>query len=374
LSLDHAAQTFVFEEVAQLSCSLNRIFGADQADSQFTAEDLRFLAARDGYPPQPLASGVFTAIRVLTDNVAALRAGGAARPTAASSMHSARSRRREPGRRIRRARATLPGEADIAREIGRDVDPDAVFTARKPARRGRCTARCSAQRTLPPLDGGGSYQPDAEGAGRRACATLVDLLAARARDGVALGAGQYAGADNMTDRVAALSMPHDVPERTAAFDFYARYSDDPLTSTSGSRCRQRSRIPQRSRVRRSPHAAFSMQTGICARADRCFRDAEPARVHRADGAGYDFLVKTVFALDPMNPQVAARLLSALKSWRVLEPSWCARAEAALAGIGRNSDLTRCSRYRRPRPGAVLARRAHSRPFGLHDRREATVST
>ena len=26
---------------------------------------------------------------------------------------------------------TLPGEADIAREIGENVDPDAIFTARK---------------------------------------------------------------------------------------------------------------------------------------------------------------------------------------------------------------------------------------------------
>ena len=45
-----------------------------------------------------------------------------------------------------------------------------------------------------------------------------------------------------------------------------------------------------------------------------------------------FIVDTVLALDPKNPQVAARLLSALKSWRVLEPGRRARAEAALRRV------------------------------------------
>ena len=50
-----------------------------------------------------------------------------------------------------------------------------------------------------------------------------------------------------------------------------------------------------------------------------FAMANQTQFNRADGAGYDFLADTVLALDPQNPQVAARLLSALKSWRALEP-------------------------------------------------------
>ena len=61
---------------------------------------------------------------------------------------------------------------------------------------------------------------------------------------------------------------------------------------------------------------------------------------RADGAGYDFTVDTVLTLDGKNPQVAARLLSALRSWRVLEPTRRARAPAAL------------ERIIRPRPASV----------------------
>ena len=62
--------------------------------------------------------------------------------------------------------------------------------------------------------------------------------------------------------------------------------------------------------------------------------------NRADGAGYDFLVDTVFALDSKNPQVAARLLSALKSWRVLEPARRALAEASLRRVAAQPSLSR----------------------------------
>ena len=37
--------------------------------------------------------------------------------------------------------------------------------------------------------------------------------------------------------------------------------------------------------------------------------------HARDGSGYGFLVEQVSALDPMNPQVTARLLGAFGRWR-----------------------------------------------------------
>jgi aminopeptidase N len=47
----------------------------------------------------------------------------------------------------------------------------------------------------------------------------------------------------------------------------------------------------------------------------------------------------VLALDPKNPQVAARLLSALKSWRMLEPARRARAQAALRRVAAAPSLS-----------------------------------
>ena len=63
-----------------------------------------------------------------------------------------------------------------------------------------------------------------------------------------------------------------------------------------------------------------------------FALANHKEFNRADGAGYDFLVETVLAIDPRNPQLAARLLAALKSWRVLEPVRRALAQSALQRV------------------------------------------
>ena len=63
-----------------------------------------------------------------------------------------------------------------------------------------------------------------------------------------------------------------------------------------------------------------------------FAHGEPDAVQPRRRPGYDFVAETVLALDPKNPQVAARLLSALKSWRVLEPKRRALAQAALQRV------------------------------------------
>jgi len=48
----------------------------------------------------------------------------------------------------------------------------------------------------------------------------------------------------------------------------------------------------------------------------------------------------VLALDPKNPQVAARLLGAFRSWRALEATRRARAEAALRRVAATPALSR----------------------------------
>ena len=79
-----------------------------------------------------------------------------------------------------------------------------------------------------------------------------------------------------------------------------------------------------------------------------FAMANQKEFNRPDGTGYDFVVETVLALDPKNPQLAARLLSALKSWRVLEPARRALAQAALRRVAAISPLS-------PDIGDIVAR-------------------
>jgi len=52
------------------------------------------------------------------------------------------------------------------------------------------------------------------------------------------------------------------------------------------------------------------------------------------------VAETVTNLDSKNPQVAARLLSAFKSWRALEPGRRGKAEAALRRVAAIETLSR----------------------------------
>src|SRR5262249_56975702 len=81
------------------------------------------------------------------------------------------------------------------------------------------------------------------------------------------------------------------------------------------------------------HPAFSMANPNRVRAlIGAFAMSNQTQSNRADGQGYSFIVETVLALDPKNPQLAARLLSALKSWRALHPHRRALAQAALRRV------------------------------------------
>ena len=150
------------------------------------------------------------------------------------------------------------------------------------------------------------YTPDAASAGRRALRnTCLDLLVAtRRHDAISLAARQYQAADNMTDRMAALSTLSlcDVPERAAALDdFYARYAGDPLIIDKWFTLQ--ATIPEPATLDRvkalTAHPAFSFTNPNRVRAlIHAFALANQTEFNRADGAGYDFVVDTVLALDP----------------------------------------------------------------------------
>ena len=253
-------------------------------------------------------------------------------------------------RRSSRSRSALPGEADIAREIGRDVDPDAIFTARIGAAReiGTHLAAALAER-YERLTGTAPYRPDAASAGRRALRNVcLDLLVAAARSPARSSAPtqQYQSADNMTDRhgraLDAVAARH-AAAHAALEDFYARYANDPLIVDKWFSLQ--AAIPEPATLDRvkalTAHPAFSFANPNRVRAlISAFAMANQTQFNRADGAGYDFIVETVLALDPKNPQVAARLLSALKSWRVLEATRRALAEAALRRVKAQPSLSR----------------------------------
>jgi len=352
IELSQPGQSVVFTGVAERPIlSLNRGFSAPvRLALPIEPHDLRFLATHDCDPFNRWQAAQTLAMSVLTANVAALRRGAPAGEEAglAAALGAVLADTTlEPAF----VALTLmpPSENDIAREIGHDIDPEAIFIARKNLRAvvGRNLAATLTEKYRQMMTPG-PYRPDAASAGRRSLKNVcLDLLTAtEGLEAIALAFSQYQSADNMTDRMAALETLalHDRPERRQALEaFYASYQDDPLIIDKW--LALQAAIPEPGTLDRvralTAHPAFSMANPNRVRAlIGSFAQVNHTQFNRADGAGYDFVADTVLTLDPKNPQVAARLMGAFRSWRVLEPQRREHAEATLRRVAAAPSLSR----------------------------------
>ncbi len=234
----------------------------------------------------------------------------------------------------------LPGEADIAREIGANVDPGAIFAARKALRETIGAGLAVELRALyGSLAQDGAYSPDAAAAGLRALRNAaLDLYAAANADGLALAETQFTQARFMTDKIAGLGILalHPGAARERAFEaYYEIYKNEPLAIDKWFALQ--AAIPEAGALERirtlMNHPAFSLSNPNRARAlIGAFAAGNQTQFNAPDGSGYDFVAAIVLQLDEKNPQVAARLLGAFKSWRALEPQRRGLAEAALRRV------------------------------------------
>jgi aminopeptidase N len=244
---------------------------------------------------------------------------------------------------------TLPSEADVAQEIGQDVDPDAIHGARSEMRR-RIGQGCAKhlRRLYESLTDSGPYSPDATSAGRRALRNAsLDLLAASDPSmGEALAVRQLESASNMTDRLAALSvlttLPGEVREEAIA-RFGDRYRNEPLVLDKWFTLQ--ASIPEDGTLERvkglMQHPAFSIANPNRVRSlIGSFAMLNQVQFNRADGAGYRFLASIVLRADELNPQLAARLLTAFSTWRTMKNARRSHAEQALRSIAQKPNLSR----------------------------------
>jgi aminopeptidase N len=344
LVLSEPAASFEFTGIDEAPVlSINRGFSAPiKLNTDLDAGGLAFLAAHDSDPFNRWQALQTISMRLLIDNVAALHAGKM--PRADEKLLAALTAILGDAA-LQPAFVALalvsPGEGDIAREIGRDIDPDAIFRARKTLRAsigdrlGPALAKAYERMTVP-----GPYSPDAASAGRRALRNVaLDLLAAAGTpEAIARAARQYDAADNMTDRTAALATLslHAGPERDRVFaDYYTRYAADALVIDKWFGLQ--AMIPQPDTLDKvrdlTAHPAFSFANPNRVRAlIGAFAQGNPTQFNRADGAGYEFIADNVLALDPKNPQLAARLATSFRTWRTLEQGRRGKAQAALERI------------------------------------------
>ncbi len=244
---------------------------------------------------------------------------------------------------------SLPSEADIAQEIGKDVDPDAIHRARKEMRQ-HLGATCfehlmNFYQSLVPAE---TYSPDAASAGKRALrnAALDLLTAADQETGEKLASRQFETATNMTDRLAALNVLVTIPGTTrenAIAMFEERYRNEPLVLDKW--LALQASIPEDTTLERVErlmnHPAFSMNNPNRVRSlIGSFAMLNQVQFNRKDGAGYTFLASIVLRADELNPQLASRLLTAFSSWRMMESTRRAHARRALQSIAQKTNLSR----------------------------------
>ncbi|NEU11854.1 aminopeptidase N [Methylobacterium sp. BTF04] len=245
----------------------------------------------------------------------------------------------------------LPGAGDVAGEIGANIDPDAIHAARLTLRRhighglmGRLHGLRDA--LADPADA--AFSPDAAAAGRRSLRNVaLDLIAAGdPASGADLAAEQIAAATTMTDRLAGLSVLATIPgpQREAALAAFAtRYRDEPLVLDKWFAIQAgiaEADTPQRIAALQQ-HPAFAMTNPNRVRAlIGGFSMGNPTQFNRPDGAGYALVAQAILTIDKSNPQLAARLLTAFGSWRMLEPVRRDRAEATVREIHAAPGLSR----------------------------------
>jgi aminopeptidase N len=187
--------------------------------------------------------------------------------------------------------------------------------------------------------------PSGRGARKVKTQVLVYTAAADPAKAAALAAYQYDRADNMTDRQGALMVLAGLQssEREQRLgDFYARYSDNELVIDKWFTLQAMSLHPDViAQVEAlAGHADFTMRNPNRVRSLYMAFAGNPQGFHDIGGAGYRMIADVIIALDPLNPQTAARFVSPLGKWRRIEPGRAQLMKRELERIAATMNLSR----------------------------------
>ncbi len=214
---------------------------------------------------------------------------------------------------------TLPSEEYLAEQM-EVVDVEGIHAA-------RLFARQTLARSLRPLweqtyqanQASGPYRYEPKLAGQRALRNLclAYLVSLEDDDAVQMALEQFATSDNMTDQMAAFSpLAHSgrAERRQVIADFYQQWQGDPLVLDKWFAVQATAALPQTLDEVQAlmAHPAFQLKNPNKVRALLgSFAGGNPLCFHELSGRGYAFLAEQILALDPLNPQVAARLAARL---------------------------------------------------------------
>lgn len=351
LHLTQRAQTFTFSGIgARPVVSLNRGFSAPVTLHFAQAkDDLIHIARHDSDLFARWQAITDIALPILTSAAKTAQAGGSVEVDPAfidALLTVAADEALEPA--FRAQALSLPTEADIARELGGNNNPDAIHVGRQAVLAAIAKAGVEVFRTLYAAhSASGAFSPDAEGAGKRALKNSALAFLTLAENTPALAADAFAKADNMTDLSQALTLlAHRFPEaaetKAALSSFESRFAENPLVLDKWFTIQ--ATIPGTDALARvkglmaNPNFASTNPNRVRSLIGT-FAFSNPTGFNRADGTGYAFYAEQILAIDPRNPQLAARLLTALRSWRLLEPVRAGHARTALETIAAAPSLS-----------------------------------
>jgi aminopeptidase N len=343
LSLTRAEEERVFVNVAQpVVPSLNRGFSAPViVQYPYSDADLTHLMAHDSDPFSRWEAGQQLAANLILGGIAALQAGKAF--SIPPAFIDAFSRVLAAGFEDPAFAAevlTLPGEGYIAERM-EIADPDLIHEVRVKVRHTLARAlRKQLLETYQALQTSGPYSPDAASAGRRALrnfclSALMELDEPVHR---ALCMRQFESAGNMTDVLAALAALAncDCPERSIALRlFYQQWKDEALVIDKWLAVQATASLPGTlAEVQRLlAHPAFELKNPNKVRAlIGSFCHGNQVNFHAKDGMGYTFGADRIIEIDPINPQMAARLTRSFDRWRKFDAGRQAHSRAALERI------------------------------------------
>ncbi|MEM7619008.1 MAG: aminopeptidase N [Pseudomonadota bacterium] len=243
----------------------------------------------------------------------------------------------------------LPSETDLARQLGNNINPDAVHAARK------ClldTITTDLKALLIEIyetnSMRGRYTQTAKSVGKRALRNMALTLLGGLQNSEtqALAKTHYDISKNMTDKIAALSVLSDSEtdiHNDVFDDFYQTWKDDHLVVDKWFMLQAiSSRTDAFERVKElKKHPKFSIKNPNKVRALLgAFTQANTKHFNRPDGQAYDFIAQIILEIDRFNPQVAARLSNSFRSWKTLEPNRRKLAKEQLETIVKDKKLSR----------------------------------
>jgi aminopeptidase N len=241
----------------------------------------------------------------------------------------------------------LPGEEEIAtalHERGQTPDPDAIHAARGQLTQALAEhqqpllAQLYDEMTVP-----GAYAPDAAAAGRRAL-RLGTLALLTRLDGGTRARALFASAANMTETLGALICLIEAGNATAELaTFRDRWGGDRLVMDKWFTVQLAHAAPTSAPALAAMLAAdpaFEWKNPNRFRALMGGFAANHAGFHHASGAGYRFYADWLMRLDPLNPQMSARMSTAFETWPRYDAARRALAQAELARIAALPGLSR----------------------------------